>query len=238
MRDQYAGDPWRWKREMECAFVDDETAFLPSSLIIKCQNEQLESAKFEDNISGNFYIGWDLGRERDPGAVAVVDLKDDVCRLVRCLSFKLGTPYVTQMGYIKSLCDRWKDVNAVYYDHTGTKGIDEEIERAGFPSLEGIDYSKPNKHGMAMTLKQLMMTPREADKGLAPQDARRRFELPYDRDVQAELNVEQWEQTKGSELYTFAHPESSHDDKFWAITMAVTAAMKREPEPFVAVISR
>lgn len=40
MRQQYAGDPWRWKREMECAFVDDETAFLPSSLIIKCQNEQ------------------------------------------------------------------------------------------------------------------------------------------------------------------------------------------------------
>jgi len=238
MRDQYAGDPWRWKREMECAFVDDETAFLPSSLIIKCQNEQLEFAKFEDNISGSFYIGWDLGRERDPGAVAIIDLQDDACMLVHCLSFKLGTPYVTQMGYIKSLCDRWKDVNAVYYDHTGTKGIDEEIERAGFPGLEGIDYSKPTKHGMAMTLKQLMMTPREADEDLAPQDARRRFELPYDRDVQAELNVEQWEQTKGSELYTFSHPEGSHDDKFWAIAMAVTAAMKREPEPFVAVIPR
>jgi hypothetical protein len=29
MREQYAGDPWRWKREMESSFVDDETAFLP-----------------------------------------------------------------------------------------------------------------------------------------------------------------------------------------------------------------
>ncbi|MFQ6074349.1 MAG: terminase large subunit domain-containing protein, partial [Candidatus Bathyarchaeia archaeon] len=100
MRQQYAGNPWRWKREMECAFVDDETAFLPSSLIIKCQNEDLEFAKFEDNIAGRFYIGWDLGRERDPGAVAVIDLQDDVCRLVHCKSFKLGTPYVTQMAYI------------------------------------------------------------------------------------------------------------------------------------------
>jgi hypothetical protein len=27
MREQFAGDPWRWKREMECAFVDDECAF-------------------------------------------------------------------------------------------------------------------------------------------------------------------------------------------------------------------
>ena len=228
MREQYAGQPWRWKREMECAFVDDETAFLPSSLIIRCQNEDLEFAKFEDNIIGNFCIGWDLGRERDPGAVAVIDLAADVCRLVHCLSFKLGTPYVSQMAYIKSICDRWRHVNGVYYDHTGTKGIDEEIERAGFPGLEGVDFTKPKKHGMAMALKQLMMSPRKADKDLAPQDARRRFELPYDQDVQAELNVEQWEQTKGSEVYAFSHPEGSHDDKFWAIALAVTAAIKKQ----------
>ena len=238
MREQYAGDPWRWKREMECAFVDDETAFLPSSLIIKCQNEQLEFAKFEDNVSGRFFVGWDLGRERDPGAVGIVNLRDDVYQLVHCISFKLGTPYVSQMAYIKSICDRWQHVNAVHYDHTGTKGIDEEIARAGFPGLEGIDYTKPKKHGMAGTLKQLMMSPREADKGLLPKEARRRFELPYDQDVQAELNAVQWEQTKGSEVYAFSHPEGSHDDKFWAIAMAVTAAMKREPEPYVSVIPR
>lgn len=238
MREQYAGEPWRWKREMECAFVDDETAFLPSSLIIKCQNEQLDFAKFEDNITGNFFIGWDLGRERDPGAVAVIDLAADVCRLVHCLSFKLGTPYVTQMAYIKSICDRWQHVNAVYYDHTGTKGIDEEIARAGFPGLEGIDFTKPKKHGMAMALKQLMMTPRNADKGLSPQDARRRFELPYDQDVQAELNIEQWEQTKGSEVYTFSHPQGSHDDKFWAICLAVLATLKTEPAPKLWVVPR
>lgn len=226
MRDQYAGDPWRWKREMECAFVDDETAFLPSNLIIKCQNEELEFAKFEDNITGNFFVGWDLGRERDPAAVAVIDLKQDVHRLVHCKQFKLGTPHVGVMGYIKSLCDRWKNVHAVYYDHTGTMGMDEQIQKAGFPGLVGVDFTKPRKHGMATTLKQLMMTSRKADAGLLPQDARRRFELPYDQDVQAELNVVQWEQTKGSEIYTFSHPEGSHDDRFWAICLAVAAAIK------------
>ena len=238
MRQQYAGQPWRWKREMECAFVDDEIAFLPSSLIIKCQNEELEFVDFEEAITGEFYIGWDLGRERDPGAIAVIDLRDDVCCLVHCKSFKLGTPYITQMAYIKSLCDRWRYVNAVYYDHTGTKGIDEEIERAGFPGLEGVDFTKPKKHGMAMTLKQLMMTPRKADEGLAPQDARRRFGLPYDQDVQAELNVVQWEQTRGSEFYTFSHPEGSHDDRFWAIALAVIAAIKRDEEPTIIFTPR
>lgn len=43
---------------------------------------------------------------------------------------------------------------------------------------------------------------------------------------------------KSSEIYTFSHPEGSHDDKFWAIAMAVAAAMKRAPEPYVGVIPR
>jgi len=230
MREQYAGDPWRWKREMECAFVDDETAFLPSSLIIKCQNEELEFAKFEDNLAGDFYVGWDLGRERDPAAVAVIDLKDDVRQLVHCKQFPLKTPHVTVMAYIKSICDRWRHVNAVYYDHTGTMGMDEQIDRVGFPNVNGINFTKPSKHGMAMALKQLMITPRKTDEKIPPEEARRKFELPFDKDVQAELNVEQWEQTPGSEIYTFSHPEGSHDDRFWAICLAVLATIKHEAE--------
>jgi hypothetical protein len=229
MREQYAGDPWRWKREMECAFVDDETAFLSSSLIIKCQNEQLEFAKFEDYLKGNFFIGWDLGRERDPAAVAVIDLQNDVHRLVHCMQFPLKTPHVTVMAYIKSICDRWKTVQAVYYDHTGTMGMDEQINKAGFPNVKGIDFTKPTKHGMATSLKDLMMTPRKADEGSPPNETRRKFELPFDKDVQAELNIEQWEQTPGSEIYTFSHPEGTHDDRFWAICLAVMATLKAEP---------
>lgn len=231
MREQYAEDPWRWKREMECAFVDDETAFLPSSLIIKCQNEELDLAKFEDDLKGDFFIGWDLGRERDPAAVAVVELKGDVRRLVHCKQFPLKTPHVTVMAYIKSICDRWQSVHAVYYDHTGTMGMDEQIERAGFPNVCGVDFTKPRKHGMATALKQLMMAAREEDKNLSPREARRKFELPFDKDVQAELNVEQWEQTPRSEVYAFSHPEGTHDDRFWAICLAIVATIKQEAEP-------
>jgi len=224
MREQYAGDPWRWKREMESSFVDDETAFLPSSLIIKCQNDQLSFANFEDLLAGTFFIGWDLGRERDHGVVAVIEKQPEFVRLAHCKQFPLGTPYVSTMAYIKSICDRWKSVRAVYYDHTGTKGMDEEINKAGFPGTKGVDFSASLKHGMATTLKQLMMTPRESDKALPVEEARRKFELPFDQDVQAELNIEQWEQSKGSEVYTFSHPEGSHDDRFWAVALAVYAA--------------
>jgi hypothetical protein len=226
VREQYAGDPWRWKREMECAFVDDECAFLPCSLIIKCQNDRLQFAAFEDVVTGEFFMGWDLGRERDHSVVAVLQKCEDFVQLIHCKQFPVGTPYVTVMAYIKSLCDRWKHVRSVYYDHTGTKGMDEEIGKAGFPGLTGIDFTKPLKHGMALMLKQLMMTPRDSDRNLLAADARRRFELPFDEDVQAELNVELWEQTPGSEIYTFTHPEGSHDDRFWAICMATYASMQ------------
>jgi len=229
MKEQYAGDPWRWKREMESIFVDDETAFLPSSLIIKCQNDQLDLADFEGNLTGEFYIGWDLGRERDHSVVGVVDEKTDFLQMVHCKRFPLGTPYVGVMAYIKSICDRWRHVRAVYYDHTGAKGIDEQIDRTGFPGVKGVDFTKPVKHGMAMTLKQLMMTPRESDRELPIEDARRKFELPYDQDVQAELNVVQWEQSAGSEVYTFSHPEGSHDDRFWAIALACYACQSSPP---------
>jgi phage FluMu gp28-like protein len=235
MREQYAGETWRWKREMECSFVDDETAFLPSSLIIKCQNEGLEFAQFEDNVSGEFYVGWDLGRERDPGVVAVVDKREDVLVLIHCKQFPLGTPYVTQMAYIKSLCDRWKTVNAVYYDHTGTFGMDEEIKRSEFPGVKGIDFSMPSKHGLASFLKQKMMAVRQSDKELQPEEARRQFELPFDMEVQAELNAEQWEQRPGTEIYSFSHPQGSHDDRFWAIALACVASTGAEPEPFLEV---
>jgi len=229
MREQYAGDPWRWKREMECAFVSDETAFLPSSLIIKCQNEELDLAPFEQLVEGHLYGGWDLGRERDHGVFAVINKIRDVDRLVHCKQFPLGTPYVSQMAYIKSLCDRWQHFRAIYYDRTGTKGIDEEIDRAGFPGIEGITFTRRMKHGMAVLLKDKMMTPRKSDVNLAKEDQRRTFELPYDKDVQSELNIVQWEQARGSELYTFSHPEGSHDDRFWAITLAVLAAAQAPP---------
>lgn len=42
LKHQLAGDPWRWTREMEAEFADDEDAWLPMSLIRKCVEENLD----------------------------------------------------------------------------------------------------------------------------------------------------------------------------------------------------
>lgn len=226
MRKQYISDPWRWKREMECAFVDDETAFLPAALIVKCQNENVEYAAFEELVNGDLFAGWDLGRDRDPSAIAVLNKIGDYVRLVHVKQFGIGTPYTTQMQYIQSLCLRWRNVISLAYDHTGTKGMDEEIATYNFPRVIPVDFSVSSKHGMAMTLKQLMMTVRSSDVNKDVTDARRRFELPYSAEIFEELNVEQWEQKSGSELYSFSHPQGTHDEVFWAIALATYASQK------------
>lgn len=39
---QLQADPWRWTREMEAEFAEDEDAWLPMSLTVKCVDQDLE----------------------------------------------------------------------------------------------------------------------------------------------------------------------------------------------------
>lgn len=42
IRQQMESQPWRWRREMEAEFADDEDAWLPFDLIMKCVDESYE----------------------------------------------------------------------------------------------------------------------------------------------------------------------------------------------------
>ena len=45
-----------------------------------------------------------------------------------------------------------------------------------------------------------------------------------------QLNVEKYELTKISKI-SFSHPDGTHDDRFWAVAIAVYAAEQAEPPP-------
>jgi len=62
--------------------------------------------------------------------------------------------------------------------------------------------------------------------------------MPYDPDLYAELNVERFELGKTGKLL-FSHPEGTHDDRFWALTLAVYAiesAMPSSSKPLAKTI--
>ena len=54
--------------------------------------------------------------------------------------------------------------------------------------------------------------------------------IPYDRSLLDELNTEKYELTKIGKI-TYSHPEGTHDDRFWALALAIYAAEKEAPPP-------
>jgi hypothetical protein len=55
-----------------------------------------------------------------------------------------------------------------------------------------------------------------------------RFHSPYDREFINEMNLERYELTKTGQLQ-FSHPEGTHDDRLWAVALAVFASRPDMP---------
>ena len=53
--------------------------------------------------------------------------------------------------------------------------------------------------------------------------------IPYDRDLINELNVERYETTKTGQVQ-FSHPTGTHDDRLWALALAVYASRPEVPK--------
>jgi phage FluMu gp28-like protein len=166
-------------------------------------------------------MGVDLGKYHDYSVVSVVQRDNDTLKLVHIKRFPLKTSYASVIGYIKTLCDRWKTVHKVSVDMTGVGDyIVEDMKNAGIRQVEGIKFTLPTKEKLATNLKQRMLD------GV--------FKIPYvpvryssrDIDLMAELNVERFELRKTGGI-AFSHPEGTHDDVFWSIALALYAS--REP---------
>ncbi len=217
IRRQFQGDPWRWRREMEAEWAEDENVWLPQALITSCIDHTLEYFDFVDQAKGEFFVGVDLGKWRDYSVVAVVLRDKEQLKLVHLKRFALRTAYASVIGYVKTLCDRWKYVRKVSADMTGVGDyIVEDMENAGIRQVEGVKFTFPTKEALATNLKQRMID------GV--------FKVPYvpvrstrDVDLMAELNVERFELRKTGGI-AFSHPEGTHDDVFWAIALALHSA--------------
>jgi hypothetical protein len=64
----------------------------------------------------------------------------------------------------------------------------------------------------------------------------KRLHIPYDSNLIAELNIERYELTKDGKT-RFSHPQGTHDDRFWALALAVYAT-RTEQSPKLWVISK
>ncbi len=216
IKKQLEGDPSRWKREMEAEWSENEDAWLNQALITQCIDHALEYQSFEGLMNGDFYAGLDLGKHHDPSVLAIVRKEQDKLSLVHLHRFPLETPYVSVIGYLKTICDRWQIIKKTIVDQTGVgEYITEDMKNSGLPNIQGITFTGDTKQEMAQHLKQAMTD--------------RRLLIPYDSNLIAELNLERYELTKEGKIKLF-HPLGTHDDRFWAVAMAAYAARK-PPSP-------
>lgn len=212
----------RFRREFLSEFIEDADAYFSQDLIARCivseplvANQDWNYYPFEHNAAGQFTVGVDFGKKVDYSVAAVIDKQGDRLRLVHLHQFALETAYASVIGYVKALSDRYQTVRKVLCDQTGVgEYIVEDMARANIPGVEGVMLTVPVKQEILGYLKQQMQN------GL--------IQIPYDSDLIAEINVERFEMAKGGQIL-FNHPEGQHDDRLWALALAVYATRTAPP---------
>lgn len=232
LREEYADDQYRWQREMEADWAEDEAVWLPLALITKCQDTALELWDTDGPMhQGRYFGGLDFGKEKDYSAFVVNEQVKDRLILRHVKVWPHGTKYATVIGYVKTLADRWHSFDKIRADITGVGNyIVEDMKNGGIENVEGVNFTLPRKQEMASMLKQRMLNGT--------------FAYPYN-DIQVsptkklnylvELNTERFELRKDG-TYRFFHPENQHDDVFWATALSIYATVEMAPEPLLEVV--
>jgi phage FluMu gp28-like protein len=228
IRKQFADDPWRWKREMEADWAEDENVWLNQSLITRCIGTEKSCGQdlnlFNPDVGqvGNFYGGLDFGKHGDYTVLAVIGTINDRFFLRYQKIWPLETPYASVIGYVKQLQDRWNHFITVRADQTGIGDyIVEDMKNGGIQNVEGVTFSLPRKQEMASLLKERMQN----NQFFFPYFT---WEKPYRNEYVAELNVERFTLRKDGSL-TLSHPQGTHDDVFWATALALYATVEMKP---------
>jgi hypothetical protein len=237
IRKQFGEDPWRWKREMEAEWAEDESAWLPQALITKCiatektLGEELKLWDFNSvHSDANLYAGLDLGRVKDYSVLVVIEEVKGKLLLRHLKIFELGTSYASVIGYVKTLQDRWGGFCKIRVDFTNQDYVVEDMQNSGIDNVEGVRFTLPRKQEMATLLKQRMAN----NQFWYPYFT---WQAPYPNEWVTELNVERFELRKDGSI-AFNHPSGTHDDLFWACALAIYATVQMKPEPFLTVVPR
>ena len=124
--------------------------------------------------------------------------------------FKLGTEYGVVLGHMKLLQRTLQTVHRIYIDRTGVgEFFVEQATKEDLKNVKGIMLSLPEKENIMGYMKGNMQ------KGL--------LRIPYDSELINEINVERYEQTQTGQT-KFTHPNGTHDDRLWALALAVYAS--------------
>jgi hypothetical protein len=170
---------------------------------------------------GDYYVGVDLGQKRDYTVAAVVEKKEGHVTLRHVKRFPLNTEYTTILGYLKRAQDEFQAVRGFFIDQTGVGEVFvENARKHGLHNVQGIVLTLPKKMEVMTCVKQTMQE--------------QRLHFPRDRPLEIEMNGEIAELTPNGRT-KFYHRTGTHDDRLWAVALAVYGA-RYDIEPYHSVV--
>lgn len=155
-----------------------------------------------------------MGKKQDPSALALIRKEKDLHRLVGLKVFPLETEYVAILGFLRLVVERIQRVHRILVDRTGVGEPFVEEAKKSIRAVDGLVLTLPSKQEVLGYLKLVM------------QD--KRLLIPYELELTSELNIERFELTKAGQVQ-FSHPGGTHDDRLWAVALAVFATKTTAP---------
>jgi len=156
-----------------------------------------------------YYIGIDLGMKHDHTAIALIEKTGDQLRLIHMKRPRLNGEYSDVLDYVKKL-DKKFPIRAVYFDQTGVGEVFvQNAQKLHVQNIRGWMMTVQSKMDLMVNLKQVMQ------QGL--------LHTPFDRELIEELNAEIARLSETGKTQ-FSHRSGTHDDRLWALALAVYAA--------------
>jgi len=217
-----------YKREYLAEFTEAAASYFPQELIRQCiehaQRIALEPfVSLEQQIpKAEYFAGLDLGKLQDHSAIAIIRREAETLKLVYTREFPLGTSY-TEVIATTARANQQFHLRKLLTDQTGIgEPILEALQQQGI-AAEGATLTQDMKTEILTNLKLAM--------------EQNRLALPYDKRLCEQINDQQYAYSGNGKL-TFSHPQGTHDDQLWALSLAVYASRNAQTPQLWIVAKR
>jgi len=209
-------DENQWLQEYCCIAVDETTALLTYEMIASCEQEKLLS----DNISGDLYVGMDIGRRHDLSVIWGLEKLGNVF-YAKIYKVIRKSPFRIQREILFSLLSH-PNMRRACIDATGLgmQLAEEAQDKFGKYRVEAVTFTPAVKEQLAMTLLRHF-----EDKQIY---------LPSLNEVREDLHsVRKIVTASGNIRFDSMQDDTDgHSDRFWALALAIHAGASKISQPY------
>lgn len=200
-------------QEFMCVPADDASAFLSYDEIAACEYRESEAWELAPKeITGEVYIGLDVGRVNDLTVIWVLEKQGTLFHTRRVIEMK-GMPFSEQEAVLHEMMVEVAPVfRRLCIDSTGLgmQFAERAVERYGKYRVEPVRFTAGTKEELAYPVRAAF-----EDK---------RIRIPERKEIRADLrSIKKEVTTSGNVRFTADRGANGHADRFWALALALHA---------------